>query len=361
MAVRLPYQGDFAMKLRDLARRLNCRIEGDPEIEISDVAGLETAGPGQITFLANPKYRADLKSTRAAAAILADNERVEREPGLPPLALLRSANPYLDFARALGVFHPEPSYAPGVHPTAVIANTARIAEGAHIGPYCFIDESAVIGRNTVLHSFVTVYRDARIGDDCLAHAHAVIREGCKIGNRVILQNGVVIGADGFGFAKYSAGHWHKIPQTGPAEIEDDVEIQANSCVDRATVGRTLIHRGAKIDDLALVGHGAEIGEDTLLCGQVGISGSARVGKNCLLLGQVGCAGHLEIGDGAILTPQSGIAHDVPAGAYLSGAPVMDHKLWMKSSVALKGLPDLVRTVRELRAQVERLTAQASGD
>src|SRR5580698_2993974 len=321
MAVRLPYQGDFAMKLRDLARRLNCRIEGDPEIEISDVAGLETAGPGQITFLANPKYRADLKSTRAAAAILADNERVEREPGLPPLALLRSANPYLDFARALGVFHPEPSYAPGVHPTAVIANTARIAEGAHIGPYCFIDESAVIGRNTVLHSFVTVYRDAHIGDDCLAHAHVVIRESCKVGNRVILQNGVVIGADGFGFAKDSAGHWQKIPQTGPAEI----------------------------------------GEDTLLCGQVGISGSARVGKNCLLLGQVGCAGHLEIGDGAILTPQSGIAHDVPAGAYLSGAPVMDHKLWMKSSVALKGLPDLIRTVRELRAQVERLTAQASGD
>jgi UDP-3-O-[3-hydroxymyristoyl] glucosamine N-acyltransferase len=349
------------MKLRDLAQRLQCRIEGEPGVEITDVAGLETAGPGQITFLANPKYRAALKSTRAAAAILADDEHVEREPGLPPLALLRSANPYLDFARALGVFHPEPSYAPGVHPTAVIANTARIAEGAHIGPYCFIDESAVIGRNTVLHSFVTVYRDGRIGEDCLVHAHAVIREGCKIGNRVILQNGVVIGADGFGFAKDSAGRWQKIPQTGPAEIEDDVEIQANSCVDRATVGRTLIHRGVKIDDLALVGHGAEIGEDTLLCGQVGISGSARVGKNCLLLGQVGCAGHLEIGDGAILTPQSGVAHDVPAGAYLSGAPVMDHKLWMKSSVALKGLPDLVRTVRELRAQVERLTAQSASE
>ena len=211
----------------------------------------------------------------------------------------------------------------------------------------------------MLHSFVTIYRDGRIGEDCLLHAHAVIREACKIGNRVILQNGVVIGADGFGFAKDSAGHWQKIPQTGPAEIEDDVEIQANSCVDRATVGRTVIHRGVKIDDLALVGHGAEIGEDTLLCGQVGISGSARVGKNCLLLGQVGCAGHLEIGDGAILTP-SGVAHDVPAGAYLSGAPVMDHKLWMKSSIALKGLPDLVRTVRDLGAKVERLVAQSTG-
>jgi UDP-3-O-[3-hydroxymyristoyl] glucosamine N-acyltransferase len=348
------------MKLRELAQRLGCRIEGDPDIEISSVAGLEAAGPGQITFLSNPKYRAALRSTHAAAAILADDEQVERDPGLPPLALLRSANPYLDFARALGVFHEAPRYAPGVHPTAVVAASARIGEGAHIGPYCFVDERAVIGRNTVLHSFVTVYRDAFIGDDCLAHSHAVIREACKIGNRVILQNGVIIGADGFGFAKDSAGHWQKIPQTGPTEIEDDVEIQANSCVDRATVGRTLIRRGVKIDDLALVGHGAEIGEDTLLCGQVGISGSARVGKNCLLLGQVGCAGHLEIGDGAILTPQSGVAHDVPAGAYLSGAPVMDHKLWMKSSVALKGLPDLVRTVRELRAQVERLTAQAEG-
>jgi UDP-3-O-[3-hydroxymyristoyl] glucosamine N-acyltransferase len=355
------HRGDFLMKLRELGQRLQCRIEGDPDVEISSVAGLETAGPGQITFLANLKYRAQLRTTRAAAAILADDEQVEREAGLPPLALLRSANPYLDFARALGEFHPAPRYAPGVHPTAVVAPTARIAEGAHIGPYCFVDEGAVIGRNTVLHSFVTVYRDAHIGDDCLAHAHAVIREACKIGNRVILQNGVIIGADGFGFAKDSAGHWQKIPQTGPTEIEDDVEIQANACVDRATVGRTLIRRGVKIDDLALVGHGAEIGEDTLLCGQVGISGSARVGKNCLLLGQVGCAGHLEIGDGAILTPQSGVAHDVPAGAYLSGAPVMDHRLWMKSSVALKSLPDLVHTVRELRAKVERLTAQDSGD
>jgi len=262
------------MKLRDLAQRLGCRIEGDPEIEISSVAGLETAGPGEITFLANVKYRADLKSTRAAAVILANDEHVERDPGMPPLALLRSENPYLDFARALAVFHPAPRYAPGVHPTAVVAQTARIAQGAHIGPFCFVDEGAVIGRNSVLHSFVTIYRDGRIGEDCLLHAHAVIREACKIGNRVILQNGVVIGADGFGFAKDSAGHWQKIPQTGPAEIEDDVEIQANSCVDRATVGRTVIHRGVKIDDLALVGHGAEIGEDTLLCGQVGISKSA---------------------------------------------------------------------------------------
>jgi UDP-3-O-[3-hydroxymyristoyl] glucosamine N-acyltransferase len=349
------------MKLRELAQRLGCRIEGDAEIEVSSVAGLETAGPGQVTFLSNPKYRGALKTTRAAAVILADQEQVEREGGAPPLALLRSENPYLDFARALGEFHPAARYAPGVHSTAVVAQTARIAQGAHIGPYCFIDEGAVIGRDTVLHSFVTVYRGAHVGEDCLLHAHAVVREACKIGNRVVLQNGVVIGADGFGFAKDSAGHWQKIPQTGPTEIEDDVEIQANSCVDRATVGRTLIHRGVKIDDLALVGHGAEIGEDTLLCGQVGISGSARVGKNCLLLGQVGCAGHLEIGDGAILTPQSGVAHDVPAGAYLSGAPVMDHKLWMKSSVALKGLPELVRTVRELRAQVEKLTSQAARD
>jgi len=190
------------------------------------------------------------------------------------------------FAQAIELFYQPPRHAPGIHPTAIIAKSARIAEGAHIGPYCFVDEEAVIGRNAVLHSFVTIYRGAKIGDNFFAHAHAVVREFCSIGNRVILQNGVVIGGDGFGFAKQKDGTWHKMVQAGLTVLEDDVEVQANSCVDRATVGETRVGRGSKLDDMVLVGHGSRIGANTLLCGQVGLAGSTKVGSDCILAGQV---------------------------------------------------------------------------
>jgi UDP-3-O-[3-hydroxymyristoyl] glucosamine N-acyltransferase len=198
----------------------------------------------------------------------------------------------------------------------------------------------------VLLAHVVIYRGAKIGDNFFAHAHAVVREHCQVGNNVILQNGVVIGADGFGFAKDDSGKWCKIVQSGPAVIEDDVEVQANACVDRASVGETHIARGTKIDNLVQVGHGSTVGEDTLLCAQVGLAGSTEVGNRVILAGQVGVAGHCKIGDGATATAQSGIPNDVAADAVVSGYPAIDNKLWLKCAAVFKKLPDIARTIRE---------------
>lgn len=335
------------MKLGELAARLGCNLEGDENAEIHGVAGIESARAGEVTFLSNPKYSPELGKTLATAVFVDEKVSIRRAAGLPALAALRSKNPYFDFARAIELFCAPPAYAPGIHPTAVVAKSAKIGEGAHIGPHCFVDEGVEIGRGAVLHSLVTIYRNTRIGDDFFAHSQTVVREGCTIGNRVILQNGVVVGGDGFGFAKRSDGRWHKIMQNAPVVIEDDVEIQANACIDRATVGETRIRRGAKIDDLVLVGHACEVGEDTILCGQVGLAGSTRVGNRCILAGQVGSAGHLDIGDGAIITAQSGMHLDIPAGTVWSGSPVMENKLYLKVIAALKRLPEMQKKVRRL--------------
>jgi UDP-3-O-[3-hydroxymyristoyl] glucosamine N-acyltransferase len=275
------------------------------------------------------------------------------------VAALRSTNPYLDFARAIKLFHPEPEYSPQIHPTAVIAASAKIGAGAHIGPYCYVDEDVRIGKNAVLHSFVTIYSGAQIGDDFFAHAHAAVREGCQIGDRVLLQNGVVVGSDGFGFARQPNGRWYKMRQSGIAIVEDDVEVQANSAIDRATVGETHIGRGTKIDNLVQVGHACKIGEDTLLCGQVGLAGTTNVGNRCILAGQVGAAGHLTIGDGAIVTAQSGIPADIPPRAIYSGYPAMENLSWRKSVAIFNRLPELQRELRELRHEVARLRTTSS--
>src|SRR6267143_3486596 len=230
------------MKLSEVAQKLGCRLEGPPELEIRGVAGIDLAEPGQLTFLANRRYFRLLKTTRASAVLLEEGIAVDREASVPALAALRSGNPYLAFAQAIELFYQPPRYAPGIHPTAIIAKSARLGDGAHIGPYCYVEEDVEIGRNAVLHSFVTIYRGAKIGDDFYSHAHAVVREFCRLGDRVILQNGVVIGGDGFGFAKQKDGTWHKMHQAGPAVLEDDVEVQSNSCVDRATIGETRIGR-----------------------------------------------------------------------------------------------------------------------
>ena len=338
------------MKLKEIAAKLNCAVEGDATMEITGVAGIEDARPGDLTFLANRKYRSALASTRASAVLLAP-----KEPK-PSITVLRSSNPYLDFARAIEFFHPAPRYAPSVHPTAIIAASAKIGPGAHIGPYCSIDEDVEIGDHAVLHSFVSVYRGARIGDHFFAHSHSCVREDCRIGNRVILQNGVVVGSDGFGFAREANGHWYKIRQAGPAVIGDDVEIQAHAVIDRATVGETRVGRGTKIDNLVQVGHACKVGEDTLLCGQVGLAGSTMVGNGCILAGQVGAAGHLAIGDGATISSQSGVPSDVPAGAVYSGYPAMDNLAWRKSVAVFNRLPELQRELRELRDEVARLRA-----
>jgi UDP-3-O-[3-hydroxymyristoyl] glucosamine N-acyltransferase len=341
------------MKLGELAARLGCKLEGDENVEVRGVAGIENAQAGEVTFLSNPKYSRELTRTLASAVFLNEKAALKRGPGLPPLAALRSQNPYFDFARAIELFSSPAAYPPGIHPTAVVAKSAKIGEGAHIGPHCFVDEGVEIGRRAVLHSLVTIYRNTRIGEDFLAHSQTIVREGCTIGNRVILQNGVVVGGDGFGFAKRADGRWHKIMQNAPVIIEDDVEIQANSCIDRATVGETRIRRGAKIDDLVLVGHACEVGEDAILCGQVGLAGSTRVGNRCILAGQVGSAGHLDIGDGSTVTSQSGVPSDIPPGALYSGYPAMENKLWLKAMAALKNLPEMQKTVRRLAKKSKR--------
>ncbi|HXZ11951.1 MAG TPA: UDP-3-O-(3-hydroxymyristoyl)glucosamine N-acyltransferase [Candidatus Sulfotelmatobacter sp.] len=341
------------MKLGRIAEVLGCELEGDARLEITGVAGIEDAGPGELTFLANRKYRSALETTRASAILVAHD-------GTPcRIAALRSANPYLDFARAIELFHPAPAFPPGIHSTAVVAKSAKVGPGAHIGPYCFVDENVVVGRNAVLHSFVTIYQGARIGDDFFAHSHSCVREDCQIGNRVVLQNGVVIGSDGFGFARQDDGRWYKMRQAGLTVIEDDVEVQAGSAIDRATVGETRIGRGTKIDNLVQVGHACKVGDDTLLCGQVGLAGTTRIGNKCILAGQVGAAGHLTIGDGATLTAQSGVPNDVPAGAIYSGYPATDNLAWRKSVAIFNRLPELQREIRELREEVARLKAESA--
>src|ERR1700733_13193383 len=333
------------MKLGELAARLGCKLEGGEDGEVHGVAGIENAKAGEVTFLSNPKYSRELARTLASAVFVDEKVVIARGPGLPPLAALRSKNPYFDFARAIDLFSTPVTYPPGIHPTAVVAQSAKIGEGSHIGPHCFVDEGVEIGRNAVLHSLVTIYRNTLIGDDFLAHSQTVVREGCRIGDHVILQNGAVIGAVGFGFTKNAQGRWHKIVQNAPVVIEDDVEIQANACIDRASVGETRIRRGVKIDNLVQVGHGSQVGEDALLCSQVGLAGSTEIGNRVILTGQVGVVGHCKIGDGAIVTPQSGVAHDIPAGALVSGAPAVDHKLWLKYSAILPKLPEIARALR----------------
>jgi UDP-3-O-[3-hydroxymyristoyl] glucosamine N-acyltransferase len=328
------------MNLGQISSALGVRLEnGSPDTEITGVAGIEEAGPGHLTFVANPKYAAAAHKTKASAVIVAE------EFSALTTAMLRSKNPYLAFAEAIALFHPTRKYSAEVHPTAVIHASVRIGEGAHIGPYVVIGEDVEIGKNAVLLAHVVIYPGVKIGNNFTAHAHAIIREHCRLGNNVLLGNGAVIGGDGFGFAKNELGHWHKIPQPMPVVIEDDVEIQANTCIDRASVGETRISRGAKIDNLVQVGHGSHIGEHSLLAAQVGLAGSTEIGNNVILTGQVGVVGHCKIGDGAIVTPQSGVAGDVEAGAIVSGAPAIDHKLWLKVSALLGRLPEIARAVR----------------
>jgi UDP-3-O-[3-hydroxymyristoyl] glucosamine N-acyltransferase len=329
------------MKLSAIASALHTSIEnGSPDTEITGLNGIEQADPGELTFVANSKYAAAARSTRASAVIIAQDF-----PAIPT-AMLRTKDPYLGFAQALELFHQPVHYAAGIHATAVIHPSAKVGIGAHIGPYVVIGEDVEIGSGAVLLAHVVIYRGVKSGDNFFAHAHAVVRENCRIGNNVLLQNGVVIGGDGFGFAKTSQGRWHKIPQPAPVVIDDDVEVQANSCIDRASIGETRIGRGVKIDNLVQVGHGSHVGEDALLCSQVGLAGSTEIGNKVILTGQVGVVGHCKVGDGAIVTPQSGVAHDIPAGALVSGAPAVDHRSWLKYSVLLPKLPEIVKAMRK---------------
>lgn len=335
------------MKLRTIAEALDCRIEGDPDMEISGVAGLEEAGPGELAFLSNPRYAALAKQTKASALLAA--APVE---GLE-IALLLSRDPYFDFACALELFHPPQPAEPTIHPTAVIDPSAQIGSGAAIGPYVVIERNVQIGSGAVLHPHAVIEEGSRIGDDFRAHCGATVCHGTHVGDRVTLHQRVTVGSDGFGFARRPDGSHKKIVQTGRVVLEDDVEIQAGSCVDRAAVGETRIGRGAIIDNLVQVGHAAKIGANTILCAQVGIAGSTSIGANCILAGQVGVINHLKIGNHVLITAQSGVGHDLPDKAKVSGSPAFDNRQWLRSTAVYGKLPELDRELRKLRKKVEQ--------
>lgn len=339
------------MKLHTIAQALGCRLEGDGELEISGVLGMEHAGPGHLTFLANPKYALKVKHTKASAILV--SEPIAGNA----IACLISENPYLDFARALALFYQPPRPQPGVHPLAYVAPTAVVGENCSIGPFAVVGERVRIGRNAVLHPHVVIYEGAGIGDDFLAHSHAAVREFCRIGDRVILQNGVVVGGDGFGFAKRADGSHFKIVQSGVTVIEDDVEVQSLTSVDRATVGETRVKRGAKIDSLVQVGHACTVGERNIICAQTGLAGSTVLERDVLLAGQVGASGHLTVHEGAIVYAQSGIGGDVPPHTRISGSPAFDASTWLRAATAFQKLPELLKTVRELKKRLDELQSK----
>jgi UDP-3-O-[3-hydroxymyristoyl] glucosamine N-acyltransferase len=341
------------MKLGELATRLGAELRGDPDLEITGVRGIEEAGPTEITFVANPRYAGLARQTRAAAVL------VDPEFQQIGAATLRIRNPYLAFSRALGLFYQPPAYAPGIHPTAVIDPTAQIGEGAHIGAYVVIGPGVRLGAHATLLPHVVIYPGVQAGSHLFAHAHAVVREGCALGDHVTLENGAIIGSDGFGFAKNEAGHWEKIPQSGPVRLGSRVDVQANATIDRATVGATEIGDGSKVDNLVQVGHGSRVGENTLLCAQVGLAGSSVIGNNAILAGQAGVAGHCSLGDGVILTAQSAVSHDVPPGKMISGSPGFDNRIWLRAVTIFQRLPELLRRLDRVEKQLAVRAAQAN--
>lgn len=328
--------------LQEIALRLDAKLVGDPSLAITGVRGIDEAGPEDLTFVSNPRYSSRAHQTRAAAVIVS--------PNFPELTTptLRVADPYLKFAAAIELFHTPPRYAPGVHPTAVVDPSVELGSNVHIGAHVVVMNDVTVGDSSVLLPHSVVYAGVQIGRRNLLHAHVVVRENCILGDDVILQSGVVIGGDGFGFAPLPGGGWKKILQAGRVIIADDVEVQANSCIDRGAVGDTVIRQGAKIDNLVQVGHGSIIGQGTLLCAQVGLAGSTTIGQQVILAGQVGVAGHCTVGDRVVATAQSGIPGDVAPGLTVSGYPAVENRQWLKSVAALNRLPGLLRNLYKER-------------
>jgi UDP-3-O-[3-hydroxymyristoyl] glucosamine N-acyltransferase len=338
------------VKLQEIAARLGCTLQGDGDLEILRVSGIDEAQAGDLTFVSNPRYASSARSTQASAVIVTGDFQEL------PVATLRTSNPYLAFARAVELFHTPPAPAAGIDPSARIASSARIGAGASIAPFVFIDGDVEIGAGCVLYPFVYIGRGARIGDNFKAYAHVSVREFTRIGNNVILQDGAKIGTDGFGYAKQDDGTYYKILQSGIVVIEDNVEFGANAAVDRGTIGETRVRKGAKIDNLVQIGHSSQVGENTLLCAQVGLAGSTSVGRDTILAGQVGVAGHLEVGDRVIATAQTGIPNDVESGKTVSGYPAIDNRLWLRSSAVFKRLPELLKRIEAL----EKSARQSAG-
>jgi UDP-3-O-[3-hydroxymyristoyl] glucosamine N-acyltransferase len=339
--------------LAALADLVGGLVEGDPSTSISGVAPLDEAGPGQISFLANPKFHEKFVDCQAGAVIVHPSLQ-----GSSQTPLLLVENPYLAFAKILTFFMVPQHVGQGAHPDAHVHPQAVIGENVTIAPGCVVSAGAKIGQGTCLHPNVVIGANAVIGDDCLLHANVTVREQCVLGNRVILQPGAVIGADGFGFAPDGQGYY-KIPQVGHVVIEDDVEIGACSCIDRGTMGVTRIARGVKIDNLVQVAHNVQVGEDTLLIAQVGIAGSTAIGSHCILGGQAGVAGHIVIGDNVTLAARGGISNNVDGNQMLAGAPAIPHREWLKAAMTMAHLPEMRRDLQRLRRQVEELKNKLS--
>jgi UDP-3-O-[3-hydroxymyristoyl] glucosamine N-acyltransferase len=347
--------------LQELAARVGGTVIGDGTVVIEGVAPLEEAGPDQLSFFSNKKYRKAFDASRAGAVIV--------EPGTAAAegrTLLAVENAYLAFAKISTLFHPPREPMPEIAPSAVVHPTARIHPSAQVMPLACVGPGAEVGPRTIVFSGVQIGHDARVGADCLIYQNVVIRERCVVGDRVILQPGAVIGSDGFGFALDMAGEGrgprhYKVPQVGHVVIEDDVEIGANTCVDRATLGVTRICRGAKIDNLVQIAHNVEVGPLSIIAAQVGISGSTKLGMGVVAWGQVGIVGHLTIGDRAVLNAQSGIAHDVEPGARLAGSPAKPDVQWARNAAVYDRLTDMRRELRELRKELDRLRADKEKD
>ncbi|MFY9553270.1 MAG: UDP-3-O-(3-hydroxymyristoyl)glucosamine N-acyltransferase [Blastocatellia bacterium] len=336
------------MKLAEVAERLSCTLEGDGNIDILSVATLESAQEGDLSFLTNLKYRNLAKNTGASAILVAHD--------CPSLnfALLRHENPYLAFAKAVEIFFSSAPLKRSIHQAAWVSDTAIIGDNVGIGPHSYVGNWVMIGNDVQISAGCTIQDRAEIGDGTLLHPGCVVREGVVIGRNCIIHSNAVVGSDGFGYAKQSDGSWYKILQAGTVVVEDDVEIGACSTIDRATLGETRIQKGTKIDNQVHVGHGCVIGNHNLLCAQVGLAGSTRTGTAVVLTGQVGAAGHLKIGDGAVATPQTGIANSVDAGAIVSGSPAIEHRNWLRSSVAFSKLPEIQKALRHLETRVATL-------
>jgi UDP-3-O-[3-hydroxymyristoyl] glucosamine N-acyltransferase len=343
------------VKLSELAQETGARVEGDANIEIASAAGLDSAGPGQCTFLSNPRYTPRVKTTRASAIFVDENTDIGRDD----IAILRVKDPYLAFTRAMILFHPAASIEPCIHPSAAIDQTARLPDSVSIGAHSVIGRNVEIGERVRIHANVTIYDNVTIGEDTEIHSGVAIREKAILGKRVIIHNNAVIGSDGFGFAKDEDRRWLKIPQTGKVVIEDDVEIGAGTTIDRASTGETRIKRGAKLDNLVQVGHSCVVGEDALLCAQVGIAGSSRVGDRVILTGQVGIGGHITVGDDAILYPQSGVPNDVAPGAILVGTPAFEVSAFWRAVAVFKKLGEIPKRIRGLEKRLDEIEKSKS--
>ncbi|NOY14185.1 MAG: UDP-3-O-(3-hydroxymyristoyl)glucosamine N-acyltransferase [Deltaproteobacteria bacterium] len=333
--------------LKQLAELIGADLRGNPDLVIHRVYPIDQAQAGDITFVANPKYLSKLETCQASAVIVA--------PGVdaPGLNLLIAANPYLAFAKILTFLQGPAESGKGVMPGALVADSADLADSVTVYPGAVVGENVKIGAGTILHPGVVVYADAVIGSDCLLHAGAIVREGCRLGSRVILQPAAVIGADGFGFAPDGAGYY-KIPQVGIVVLEDDVEIGACSCVDRAALGETRIGRGTKLDNLVQIGHNAEIGEDSILVSQSGIAGSSRIGRHCTFGGQSAVAGHVTIGDNVTIGARGGASGNVEPNQVLSGLPLLPHKQWLRMSMTLPKLPEMRKELQQLKKRLAEL-------